>query len=98
MVGIMYKHICEQCGKMFFAKSQKRKFCSKACKLDALHKKKDEDDQLCYLCKRATGGCFWSDYFLPVKGWDAEPTIINDSEIGEIPSFKIKQCPQYIYG
>ena len=94
----MYKHICEQCGKVFFAKAKKRKFCSKSCKLDALHERKDKDDQLCYLCKYATGGCLWSDYFLPVKGWDAESTIIKDGELGGIPSFKIKHCPQYIYG
>lgn len=98
MVRIMYKHICEQCGKVFFAKAKKRKFCSKSCKLDALHERKDKDDQLCYLCKYATGGCLWSDYFLPVKGWDAESTIIKDGELGGIPSFKIKHCPQYIYG
>lgn len=94
----MYKYICVNCGKSFATKSKMRKYCSKKCKIEAIKRKREENDQICYTCKNATGGCLWSKYFLPIKGWDADPTIIKDSEIGEIPSFKIKSCPNYIFG
>ena len=56
-----------------------------------------ENEQLCYRCQNACGGCSWSREFQPVEGWDAKPTIINgDGE--EIPSFEIKKCPMFIEG
>lgn len=94
----MYKFQCKICGKTFVTKSANRKYCCKKCRQEARRQWYDENDQLCYKCKNATGGCPWSDNFLPVKGWDAEPTVIKDSIIGDIPSFKIKHCPQFIWG
>lgn len=94
----MYKNQCEVCGKTFMSKRASRRYCSKGCRQEGVKLRQKEDDQLCYKCKYATGGCSWSDHFQPVKSWDAEPTVIKDSEIGDIPSFKIKHCPQFIWG
>ncbi len=54
-----------------------------------------KDTQLCWECKRATGGCRWSADLKPVKGWDAEKVIIKDFE-GDIESYKVKACPLFI--
>lgn len=94
----MYRKQCLLCGKTFGAKSKNRKYCSKKCKHEAIQRHRKKNEQLCWECKRATGGCTWSDKLLPVEGWDATPTIIKDSEIGEIPSFQIKHCPQFVWG
>lgn len=50
--------------------------------------------QPCWSCKRSCGACSWSFDFTPIKGWEAEESII--SENGQAyKSFKIKSCPQY---
>lgn len=89
---------CKHCGKNFPTIYTSQKYCSKKCRNVARKINNESKGQLCWKCKNATGECSWSKCFTPVKGWDAEPTIIQDSEIGEIPSFKIKHCPQYFYG
>lgn len=97
----MIKKACIVCGKTFFSKSERRKCCSKECAMTFSSKRgtmQDEKIQLCCYCRYATGGCSWSDKFEPVRGWDAEPTIIKDSEIGDIPSYEIKHCPQFMWG
>lgn len=88
---------CEFCGKTFVTKSSIRKFCSKNCACRARKKRQEENEQLCCTCKKACGGCSWSDFFLPVKGWDAIATVVKDGE-GNFSSYKIKECPQYIWG
>lgn len=93
----MYKHYCKTCGKIFHSKSFKRDYCGKICR--SIGKKKNSNDwQLCETCKKACGGCSWSDRFKPVKGWDAVPTIINQGNGRTTSSYKIKNCPLYIYG
>lgn len=86
--------VCECCGKRFVAKSDSKKYCSKTCKSIMLHKQREENGQLCWLCKNACGECNWSKYFKPVDGWVAEPTIIKDS-MGNFSSYKIKKCPEF---
>jgi len=51
--------------------------------------------QLCWNCKKATGGCSWSDSFLPVDGWNAEQSF--DSRGNEY-SYAVKECPDFVEG
>ena len=53
-----------------------------------------KEEQLCWNCKRATGGCSWSASGEPVENWIAEPTVVMDVE-GEIASYKIMGCPLF---
>ena len=48
-------------------------------------------EQVCWDCKKATGGCSWVDDFKPIEGWDARPTVVDDME----QSFEIKSCPEF---
>lgn len=58
---------------------------------------KRKKDTLCWSCKKACCGCSWSKFFIPVKGWVAEPTIIADkAETYKINSYHVKSCPKYI--
>lgn len=93
----MYVKFCECCGKKIVSKSNLKKYCSKECAKKMAEKREEESWQLCCTCKKACGGCLWSEYFLPVVGWDAEPTIVKDSE-GDFASYKIHKCPEYIRG
>lgn len=54
--------------------------------------------QLCWGCKKATGGCRWSDRLKPVKGWVVEKTIIKLSwkKGGEAESYLVINCPEFI--
>ena len=73
-------------------------------------KKVKEDDQPCYYCKKACGGCQWSKNFKPVKGWKAIPTvkkytshtISKDGKKNQVVkhynSYKILYCPEYEQG
>lgn len=73
-------------------------------------KKRHEEDSLCWECRNAVPnieklcGCSWSMFFIPVKGWDAEPTIINNGMAKEgylIPpsnSYNVKHCPYFEKG
>lgn len=51
--------------------------------------------QPCADCKKAGYGnlseCPWERDFLPVPGWDAEPTLIGSN----LTSYAIKHCPLY---
>jgi hypothetical protein len=56
-------------------------------------------NSLCWLCKRAYGLCSWSRHFEPVKGWEAEPTVIKGDKKGRNPdihSYEVKKCPLFI--
>ena len=91
----MSARICELCQQRFWSKSSVKKYCSYSCMRQAAKKRQKEAEQLCCSCKNACGGCNWSKYFLPVAGWDAIPTIVKDIE-GDIDSYKISGCPEYI--
>lgn len=87
--------VCECCGNRFFSKSNLKKYCSKACAREMAQRRRDENCQLCWNCKNACGGCSWSRHFIPVDGWTAEVTIVKDS-LGDIQSYRIKKCPEFI--
>lgn len=46
---------------------------------------------ICWDCKKAIGGCSWSNYFIPVKGWTAKPT----TKTGGIASYLVIDCPSF---
>ena len=85
---------CEVCGKVIYARSKCRKYCSQKCKHEALQTKREGDGQICWNCKNACGGCSWSAEFEPVEGWNASPAIVKDS-LGDIYTYEIKECPQF---
>ena len=43
-------------------------------------------ENLCWICIKAIKGCSWSESFIPVDGWNAEP---------DKNSYKIRDCPLY---
>lgn len=51
--------------------------------------------QLCITCRKATGGCAWSDNLQPVKGWKATPTKVSGNKGGAVESYSITACPEY---
>ena len=93
----MYVKTCGACGKVFFTRSSSREGCCKECDRELAQIRREEEWQPCWLCKKACGGCSWSKYLKPVDGWVAEPTIVKDST-GDFPSYKIKECPEFIKG
>lgn len=51
-------------------------------------------DSLCWKCSRSTdSSCSWSRSFIPVEGWDAEPTE-RYSEVYKT-SYCVKECPMF---
>jgi hypothetical protein len=93
----MIKKRCENCGEIFITKSERKKYCSKECRREATKKLREANEQPCWRCERACGGCTWSKNGKPVDGWEATPTIIRDY-IGDFPSYKITYCPEFIKG
>ena len=93
----MYVKNCECCREKFVSKSKLKKYCSKECSKIMAKIREEEKWQLCFTCKNVCDGCVWSKYFLPVAGWEAEPTIVKDSG-GDFSSYKIHKCPKYIRG
>ena len=53
------------------------------------------NEQMCWRCKNATGGCSWSKDLKPIKGWKAKKTYIRDSGAVAYSSYKILYCPQF---
>lgn len=52
---------------------------------------------LCWYCEKATGGCRWSRFFQPVKGWKALPTVIRHSQIEKgMKSYLVLDCPEFL--
>lgn len=47
---------------------------------------------ICWECRKATGGCSWSEYKVnrPVAGWAVMPTNINGIE-----SYIVLECPEF---
>lgn len=93
--------ICEweECGRVFFSKDKRRKYCCKICKSKGMEKKRNEKGQICWRCKNATGGCSWSRFLQPVDGWTAIPTTIKNTAEGDTyNSFKILYCPLFDEG
>ena len=62
--------------------------------------RKKQTRTLCWSCQKACNKCVWSKYFLPIVGWDAEPTTISQTDNGRVRtvhSYFVKGCPQYQY-
>lgn len=67
-------------------------------------------DTLCWNCKHAVPnfeklqGCSWSAFFVPVKGWNAKPTIIKNGfyldhqELPDTKSYCVYECPNFEEG
>lgn len=52
---------------------------------------------LCWSCERAgKPSCEWMQRGVPVKGWNAEPTIVNNSPNRRAHSFRVRECPKFI--
>lgn len=54
--------------------------------------------QPCWECAKACGGCAWSRSFQPIQGWDAEKRVIsNTGGCGRTltESYYIRSCPEY---
>ena len=54
-------------------------------------------DTLCWGCQNFSK-CSWS-RGVPIEGWDATPTIINEIHNGNVvntPSFCVHSCPQFV--
>lgn len=87
---------CRKCGFEF----KTYEFLEKDCReLIEEHEEstKYNSNTLCWQCKRAYGDCSWSESFVPVKGWNAEPTIIKgNKKEPEIYSYNVKKCPLFI--
>ena len=100
----MYVRICKHCGKRYMARSANSQYCSKKCKLEAKEKRRKanadktkEEKQPCWSCKRTNCTCSWIKYSIPVVGWEAKETIINNGEV-RTKSYEIIKCPEYIRG
>lgn len=53
-------------------------------------------EQLCWSCKKAAGGCSWSDSLRPVKGWVADAVEYKSQETGSKErTWAIHSCPKY---
>lgn len=95
---------CDACGKIFQTNKPHQKYCSSVCRVLYSPVKvvkpkitNYRSGQLCWSCANATGKCSWSQSFIPVEGWVAKPKITKDPE-GNINTYKIISCPQFIRG
>ena len=58
---------------------------------------------ICFDCKKACGGCSWSEYdpvagkvrWEPVEGWVAEPVMYPPSAPYQKPSWRVIECPEF---
>lgn len=107
------KKICANCGKAFYG-IRNTKYCSKVCRYEyqdklktkrqkekkqKRNKKYSKNEQPCWTCKKACGGCRWSDKLKPVKGWVAIKVKRKD-DTGEknLTGYKIISCPEHEEG
>ena len=91
----MFVKTCEFCERVFPTKSTRKRYCSRRCAHIAAELKQMNNEQLCWRCQKACGGCSWSRNFEPVEGWEATPTVVKDS-VGDIDSYKITGCPEFV--
>ncbi len=53
--------------------------------------------QPCWTCEKYAGGCSWTRKNpAPIEGWDAVPTVKYQGRGGEMHSFAIRYCPEYV--
>lgn len=66
-----------------------------------MRRKVNKHQSLCWTCKKVYGGCSWSKYFIPVKGWTAIPTQIKvtySTNYYTDDSYDVYACPEYERG
>ncbi len=53
---------------------------------------------ICWDCQKAIGKCSWSDYDeqSPVKGWEAEKTVIKGGYKNMEYSYRVISCPEFV--
>ena len=52
---------------------------------------------LCWICANAYAHkCEWMKNYTPVNGWEAQKTVIHDLFNGDIDSYKVIKCPNFI--
>ena len=99
------KRYCKVCGKVLPKRA--KSYCSVVCRDKAAYEryikrmadKSSSSEQLCWTCKKCTGGCSWSHNLTPVEGWVAEETLLRFySRQKPIPTYRIYQCPLYERG
>lgn len=50
---------------------------------------------ICIDCKKACGGCPWSEKFEPVPGWEAQKVSLNVGDRRFIETYSITACPLF---
>lgn len=55
---------------------------------------------LCWKCAKACGACSWSDKLIPVKGWTAKKTRLQNADgYGSYrysTSYQVIECPEFV--
>ena len=90
-----FRKICAVCERTFITTKEDKKTCTMKCSkiLRARSGEQRRNDQLCWKCKNATGGCIWSRYLKPIDGWEAKQVKRKDGDM----TYKITSCPQFIH-
>lgn len=85
---------CIVCHKFSFTRTKRKDFvCSDLCQKLLSMRKQRCHETLCWDCQNVTK-CSWKDR-IPVKGWKAEPHIVNDEE-GIIRTYRVIKCPNFL--
>lgn len=94
------KYCSKSCRRaMQFKKDMEKEKNKRAGKKKNRNKKYSKNEQPCWTCKKACGGCRWSDELKPVKGWDAvKVKRKDDSGEKNLFGYKIINCPEYENG
>ena len=69
---------------------------------EALRPRNVESKQPCWTCKKACGGCSWTEVgpdgkvkFDPIPGWSAEKSVRSRDGKTLMESYQINYCPEY---
>ena len=103
---------CKYCGKEFTTTKIAQKFCSEKCRYTLSQLKRCEkagyeyknnkrwNEQPCWDCKNACGGCSWSKNFTPVNGWVVEKVPFKSGLLDNSNdyTYKIFECPEFTKG
>lgn len=57
------------------------------------------NQNICWDCQKATGGCSWSRNFTPVEGWEAELIPYQpwkNKHINFSDTYHITKCPEFV--
>ena len=59
--------------------------------MDTIDMYHNQSQTLCWRCINATGGCSWSQELIPIPGWEARKTYIEN----KFYSYEVFACPEY---